>query len=179
MLAWGMARSCGECTVCCTALAIETLELRKQPGVTCAHCTVRGCGIYESRFPICRSYFCGWFGLPELDESWRPDRSGILISPRHDGIPPQYEAGEGIEFLLLIGEAALAHPPFIPLLRALLESRTPAFLALPGPVGHYPARVFLNDVLAPAAGDPATLVLVLSRMIRSAAGHRFEPAPPP
>jgi hypothetical protein len=174
-----MDRSCGACTVCCTALAIETPELRKQPGVTCSHCAAQGCAIYETRFPICRSYFCGWFGLPELDDSWRPDRSGILISRRDDGIPPGYPAGEGIEFLLLAGEEALAHPPFIPFLRALLTSRTPAFLALPGPAGHYPARIFLNDALANATGDPVTIAFILTRMIRSAAGHRFAPAPPP
>jgi hypothetical protein len=173
------ARSCGDCTVCCTALAIETPELRKQPGVTCRHCTAQGCGIYETRFPICRSYFCGWFGLPELDDSWRPDRSGILLSPQSAGIPETYDAREGVEFLLLTGEAGLAHPPFIVFLRALLASRTPAFLALAGPKGHYPARVFLNDALARAVDDPPAIMLLLRRIVRSAAGHRFEPAPPP
>ncbi len=179
MLASGMdqnesaVRDCGACTVCCTALAIETPELRKAPGVTCAHATAKGCGIYQTRFPICRSYYCGWFGLPELDESWRPDRSGILISPRRDGIPQGHAAREAIEFLALGGEASIRRPAFLAFLTVLLASRTPAFLAVPGPRGHYPARVFLNDALAGVV--PARLGDALAGALEAAKGHRFEP----
>ncbi len=169
-------RSCGACTVCCTALAIETPELRKRPGIVCRHAAPSGCGIYESRYPICRSYFCGWFGLPQLGEDWRPDRSGILLSPRRDGIPDTYEFREGIEFLILGGEAAIRWPAFLDFLAQLLRGRTPAFLAVPGPEGHYPARVFLNDALArvPQArlGDALAVALTAAR------GHRFEPMSP-
>lgn len=169
-------RSCGACTVCCTALAIETAELRKQPGVTCRHCTATGCGIYETRFPICRSYFCGWINLPELDESWRPDVSGILISPHREGIPPHYELREGIEFLVLGGEAAVRRPEFAALIAKLLRGRTPAFIAVPGPKGHYPARVFLNDALARMA--PPALPNAFAAILGAAKGHRFEPMSP-
>ncbi len=161
-------RSCGECTVCCTALAIETAELRKAPGVACLHCTPTGCGVYQTRFAICRSYFCGWFGLPELGEDWRPDRSGILISPRDED--------EGIEFLVLGGEAAVHRPAFLDVLTTLLRARTPVYLAVPGPKGHYPARVLLNDALART--DPARYADALASALRSATGHRFEPMPP-
>jgi hypothetical protein len=159
-------KSCGDCTVCCTALAIETPELRKQPGIACAHCTSKGCGIYETRFPICRTYFCGWFGLPELDESWRPDRSGILISPHDDGI----------EFLVLAGEAAVRRPAFTALLAKMLGNRTPVFIAVPGPEGHYPARVRINEPLSRTA--PSSLGDALAGLLRAARGHRFEPMPP-
>ncbi len=169
-------RSCGDCIGCCTALAIETPELRPAPGVACLHCTAQGCGIYETRFPICRSYFCGWFALPELDETWRPDRSGILISPRRDGIPPQYTLREGIDFLVLGGEAAVRRPAFVAALARFLAGRMPCFLSVPGPPGHYPARVFLNDRLERAA--PAILGDAFAAILRAARGHRFEPMPP-
>ena len=163
-------RSCGECTVCCTALAIETAELRKAPGVACVHCTATGCGVYQTRYPICRTYFCGWFGLPDLDDDWRPDRSGILISP--------YTAAEreGIEFLVLGGEPAIRRPAFLAVLGALLRDGTPVFLAVPGPKGHYPARVQLNDTLSRT--DPARHGDALASALRAAKGHRFEPMPP-
>ncbi|MEI9888934.1 MAG: hypothetical protein WDN08_21020 [Rhizomicrobium sp.] len=169
------AKSCGDCTVCCTALAIDTPELRKVPGVACRHCTAQGCGIYETRFPICRSYFCGWFGLPELGDAWRPDRSGILIAPRRDGIPPGYALREGVEFLVLGGEAAIRRPAFVALLGKLLAGRTPCFIGVPGPAGHYPARVFLNDRLGQAA--PGVLADAFAAILKAVKAHRFEPMP--
>ncbi len=65
------------------------------------------------------------------------------------------------------------------LLRTLVASGTPVFLAVPGPAGHYPARAAINAPLAKFAGDPAAIGEILRRMIRSAAAHRFEPMPPP
>ncbi|MEI9992704.1 MAG: hypothetical protein WDM86_22055 [Rhizomicrobium sp.] len=163
-------RSCGECTVCCTALAIETAALRKAPGVACVHCTASGCGIYLTRYPICRSYFCGWFGLPELGEDWRPDRSGILISPHDAG------QSEGIEFLVLGGEPAIRRPAFLTVLTAVLRGGTPVFLAVPGPAGHYPARLRLNDALSRIA--PERHGDALAGALKAAKGHRFEPMAP-
>ncbi|MBL6937399.1 MAG: hypothetical protein ISS15_00140 [Alphaproteobacteria bacterium] len=162
----GGEKSCGSCTVCCTALAIETPGLRKQPGIACVHCTSTGCGIYETRFPICRTYFCGWFGLAELDESWRPDRSGLLISPH----------GAGIEFLVLGGEAAVRRPQFLALLARMLAGGTPVFVAVPGPAGHYPARVQINAPLSRVA--PPSFGDAMAGLLKAAKGHRFEPMPP-
>ncbi|MEJ0041923.1 MAG: hypothetical protein WDM81_06790 [Rhizomicrobium sp.] len=167
-------RSCGDCTVCCTALAIETVELRKAPGVACTHCMTSGCGIYATRYPICRSYFCGWFDLPDLGEDWRPDRSGILVSRRDATVSG--ETREGIEFLVLGGEAAIRRPAFLAVLAALIESRTPVFLAVPGPKGHYPARVLLNDALSRT--EPARYGDALAGALAAAKGHRFEPMLP-
>src|SRR5436190_12415704 len=106
------ARSCGECTVCCTALVVDTTEFRKTSGVTCSHCTREGCGIYATRYPICRTYFCGWIQLPELDPAWRPDRSGVIVTPQRDNIPPEFALREGIEFLVLTGADAITRPGF-------------------------------------------------------------------
>jgi hypothetical protein len=146
-------------------LAIETPELRKAPGVACAHCTAQGCGIYETRFPICRSYFCGWHGLPELDDSWRPDASGLVLSPR-DG---------GIEFLAFGGEAALRRAAFLDFLAQLIAEGTPAFLSVPGPPGHYPARTPLNAPLSRI--ERARWGDALAGALAAAQAHRFERMP--
>src|SRR3982750_1443858 len=91
---------CGGCTVCCTALRIEGDEFSKPAGVTCQHCTPKGCGIYQTRPAVCRGFQCGWLLLPALDESWRPDRSGVLISLIElDDLPEEFRAGgNGLHF---------------------------------------------------------------------------------
>src|ERR1700727_3622496 len=61
-------RVCGDCTVCCTAMAIDKPEIQKEAGVTCRYCR-GGCTIYETRPPLCHDYYCGWRQLPILDES--------------------------------------------------------------------------------------------------------------
>ena len=69
-------RDCGGCTVCCKDLAINEPDLKKVRGVLCEHCAKdSGCAIYETRPGICRTWFCGWRLLPQLDDGWRPDKS--------------------------------------------------------------------------------------------------------
>jgi len=171
-------RICGGCTACCTVLPIGTPELRKRPGVACAQCGAEGCRIYETRFPICRTYFCGWHTLAMLGEDWRPDRSGIIVSPRKEGLPPGY-AGDGIEFLVFGGEKALRRKPFVPALAAFIESRVATYLAITGPPGFFPAGAFLNDVLGDAVArrDHERMRDTLVKMYRSKAKHVFEEMP--
>ena len=28
---------------------------------------------------VCRGFYCGWFFLEELDDTWHPERSGVVI----------------------------------------------------------------------------------------------------
>lgn len=172
-----MARACGECTVCCTALAIDTPEFRKAPGITCTNCTAKGCSIYETRFPICRSYFCGWIQLPELDDAWRPDRSGVIVSPMRDNIPDDFALREGVELLILTGEKAIRRAGFAAFVARSITGGVATFLAMPGPTAHYPARVLLNRPLASAVArrDEQAVIETLVRIVKSAAQHRFEP----
>jgi hypothetical protein len=155
-------RACGTCTACCVDLPIETGQLRKAPGVACAHCTGAGCAIYEARFPICRTYHCGWWYFGELGEDWRPDRSGVLISS---------VAPDGVEFLVLGGESAIRRPGFAQFVAHCIAIGTPSFMAVPGPVGYYSARVFLNDRLK--GRDPAGVRDALLGALAAAAKHEF------
>jgi hypothetical protein len=168
-------RSCGECTACCVHLAIDTPELRKPPGLACINCTGTGCAIYEARPPVCRAHFCGWFVLGELDDAWRPDRSGVLISPCAIGIPAHYQLREGIEFLVFGGEDAVRRPAFAAFLARLVRSGVPSFIAVPGPTGYFPARTFLNDNLARI--PPSAYAEAFVSLLKAAEGHRFEPMP--
>ena len=54
-------------------------ELAKPAGQDCPHQRgVEGCGIYQTRPPICRGYQCLWL-QGGLEDAERPDRTGGII----------------------------------------------------------------------------------------------------
>ncbi len=77
-------RSCGECHACCVTLGFEAREgeasFAKPHGVACPQLVQLRCGIYADRPPVCRRFECGWLSAPNLPDSLRPDRSGVLFS---------------------------------------------------------------------------------------------------
>lgn len=72
-------RSCGECNACCIVLAVVSDEIQKPAKQACVHCSTRGCEIYDTRFSVCREYFCLWRKWEKLDADTRPDKVGILF----------------------------------------------------------------------------------------------------
>lgn len=168
-------RACDACTVCCTALPIDTREFRKLPGVPCRHLGEEGCAIHTRRYSVCRAYSCGWQRLDWLDETWRPDLSGVLVSIEQRDLPPGYE--EALEFLVVGGDAALLSPAFAQAIATSIKKGYATFLGVPGPAKHFSARVLLNDMVGSLVrrGDEAGLGEVLRRIVRSAAHHCFEP----
>jgi len=107
-------RICGECDACCHALKIDTPHFRKKAHAACRHLTGAGCGIYETRYPVCREFLCGWRLFDGLNDMWRPDRSGVLIVRLSPGnVPEPYRgAGYGMQMDILGGEAAVLRPGF-------------------------------------------------------------------
>ena len=149
-------RDCDGCTVCCSALAIDTPELRKPAGVTCADCLPgQGCGIYETRPPVCRAWFCGWRALDWVGEAMRPDRCDVLVYMTEEALPAGYDRDIGLEFSIL-SPAGLQAEGLIDALCRSVRMGLPTFLNVPGhdpagPPGRRGARVLLNN---PAAGAP-------------------------
>jgi len=138
-------RTCGDCTVCCTWPTIDKPEIQKASGTACKHCTSQGCAIYETRYPICRDYHCAWRAMEMFDESWRPDKSGVLPYVETDGI------GEGFDFSIGIGLMLLDNPLKLVRQRWFQDfvvtgvmNSIPIFLAIPGPRGHEAATTSLN-----------------------------------
>ncbi len=78
------SRDCGPCTLCCTVLRVD--DLKKLGGVACAHLRAdsAGCGIYQDRPRICRTYRCLWLqgGLEDDD---RPDRLDAVLDLLTEG----------------------------------------------------------------------------------------------
>jgi Fe-S-cluster containining protein len=72
-------RDCGGCNVCCTAMKVAALD--KPAGLTCAHQTPTGCGIYLERPQTCRSWFCMWVRDDKdiFTDAQRPDRLGPVL----------------------------------------------------------------------------------------------------
>jgi len=72
-------RSCDGCTLCCKVIGVH--EFGKPKGVWCSHCKIgTGCMIHETRPNVCRAYSCRFLVDQSLDETWRPDRSGLVIN---------------------------------------------------------------------------------------------------
>ena len=72
------AKACGSCMMCCKVLRIE--ELVKPPGVWCRHAvTGKGCGIYESRPPVCQSFYCQWMLDSSLGPEWKPEKAKFVM----------------------------------------------------------------------------------------------------
>jgi hypothetical protein len=143
------SKSCGECNLCCIELPIETPELRKKAQMPCSHLTSKGCGIYTTRFPICRQFLCGWMLFPELDADWRPDRSGVMIlQVPQVSIPKIYQpAGHGVQLLITGGEAAVTRPGFAEYIVDQVSRGVAVYMTATTP------RALLNEYLQPIGGN--------------------------
>lgn len=173
-------RACGACSVCCTALPVDSPELRKPPGEPCVHVDGRGgCGVYGRRFPVCRDFHCGWRHLPLLDEGWRPDRCGVLILFETDeaAIPAGYPLRPAVKFLVTGPPGAIERIEFLRYLNGLIFHGVPIFLAAPGPRGCFPVRTFLNVALKAAveASDKTEMIRILRQRWDLLLDGDFEP----
>ena len=152
-------KTCGPCQVCCVALKIKAPQLRKEAQIPCLHLVAKGCGIYESRPPVCRSFLCGWRLMPELDASWRPDLSGVMLLPVPEAqIPKAYRAA-GPGWVLVISDARKAITPKLARLAAgMVKRRTALYLSVMTP------RIQMNEQLESVADDPEGVMRVLHQM---------------
>lgn len=140
-------RECGLCTACCKWLPIDTEELQKHARVLCKNHGDHGCQIYETRPGVCRNWYCGWRMMPNLDDDWRPDKSGIIVEFKPNDIPEHYELREGIKFFIIGSHQSIFRRGFAEMIGACVEARVPTFISIPGPFGHFPAKAFLNDAI--------------------------------
>jgi hypothetical protein len=168
-------RSCGDCTACCTVLSISTEAFHKPVGVTCDNCVASGCAIYDDRPQLCRDYHCVWRSMPGLDESWRPDLSGVMIV--WDTPPPGAPTEHAVD-VLVIGEPALVETDrFLGLVSGFIAQGVATSMSLPRGPGHLHVTILLNGPLhaAIAARDRAGV----RDMIRAACVEMLKRPPVP
>jgi hypothetical protein len=73
-------KACGTCMMCCKLPRIE--ELEKPPGLWCRHAVIgKGCGNYENRPPVCRSFYCQWILDSSLGPEWKPEKAKFVMFP--------------------------------------------------------------------------------------------------
>jgi hypothetical protein len=169
------AKTCGECHACCVELTIDTPEFKKAPLIPCEHLKGGRCGIYNKRFKICHEFLCGWLLSPELEQQMRPDLSGILmLVVAQASLPEAYRAaGNGMQLLVIGGEAAITNPGVAEYVFEQVSRRVGLYLTATIP------RAMLNPYLEPfvAAGDREgarrTLVQVYRLLTVSGKKKRF------
>lgn len=146
-------KRCGECRACCIHLKIDTPEYKKAAGVLCPHHTGAGCGIYETRYPVCKGFLCGFLMFDELGPDWRPDRCGMMIlQVPQASVPPKYRpAGHGVQFVVLEGEKAVTRPAFARYVAELVARGVAVYLTARKP--HTLVNEYLEATVR--AGDTA------------------------
>ena len=146
-------RSCGDCTVCCTVLKVDTPDFRKPAGLSCIHLTSRGCGIHAVRPSICRTWFCAWRRVARMPDAARPDRSGLLVSLNFVTVPRN--CFEGVS----INVRALGNSDAIPrdMVAAVLDSLCDQLVAVWFSDGSSKMLMHPEDDVARLviSGDPA------------------------
>jgi hypothetical protein len=100
-------RRCGDCTICCTILTVDTPDFKKPADTHCTHLADLGCSIHAVRPHICRTWFCGWRRMKQLPDEARPDRTGILVSLDFVREPRNCFEGVSIMVRLLPGSEAI------------------------------------------------------------------------
>ena len=164
-------RRCGECTVCCTAMAIDKPEIQKEAGVTCRYCQ-GGCTIQDHWPALCRDYFCGWRRLKSMDESWRPDRSGVLAEVEQDG-------GDIHLSLVLVANPlkTLRQPWFVDFVAAWVRKGLPLSLGIPGPPGHQGAAlpITTRQMWEAAGTSRAQVKALLEEELKRLQAYDFPP----
>lgn len=164
-------RACGECTLCCSVMAIDKPEIQKAAGVRCRYCR-GGCTIYETRPALCREYHCGWRQLPILDDDWRPDRSGVFVEI-------EVIADETVLNLILVGNPlkTVRQPWFIDFVSTGIQADVPLHLGLPGPPGFKGASLPLNtrQMFDAAGHSRARVKEILEQELKRLRAHAFEP----
>jgi hypothetical protein len=81
-------RSCGTCSMCCKVFNVSWLDRPKPAGKWCHHCKPgKGCAIWQDIPQRCADYYCLWRLKDQLDDRWRPDVSGFVISLESGSLP--------------------------------------------------------------------------------------------
>jgi len=170
-------RDCGGCTVCCVWPTINKPEIQKQSGAACRHCTQAGCGIYETRPPVCRSYYCAWRTVDIFGEAWRPDRSGVLPYVETEGISEDFDLSTGIGLMLVGNPLKIVRQKYFQdFVVTGVMSSVPLFLSLPGPRGYQAATVSLNTEQMVSAIERGDVKDALEAVVKLLRGWNFQPA---
>ncbi|WP_413699459.1 hypothetical protein ACLKMH_18665 [Psychromonas sp. KJ10-10] len=149
-------RECGECTACCVVLQIDDQDFKKPAEQACENLMDKGgCKIYACRPNVCQDWYCAWRFMAQLDETWRPDRSGILLRSDENGII--FQPIDDPQTVLTADRA-------IELIAGGVAQGIPMSMSIPTRQGYRSYGLSLNDYLGEAV-QSMNLVIIQDRMI--------------
>jgi hypothetical protein len=122
-------RDCGDCSACCTVLAVNSPDFSKPAGTPCMHLAARGCGIHAVRPHICRTWFCAWRRVAAMPDEARPDRSGLLVSINFERKPRNCLEGVSINVRALAGVDAIEKGMAATILDGLCDQLIPVWFS--------------------------------------------------
>ena len=149
-------RECGECTACCVVLLIDDQNFKKPADQACSNLMEQGgCKIYNKRPSVCQDWHCAWRFMAQLDDTWRPDRSGVLLRSDENGIIFQP-----------IGEAkdVLTTDRAIELIGGGVAQGIPMSMSIPTKSGFRSYGISLNEPLEEAV-ESRNLLIIQDKMI--------------
>lgn len=143
-------RECGECTVCCISLTINTPEIVKLPNVPCENLTASGgCGIYNSRPDICGKMFCAWRSIADLGDEWRPDKMGVLLEYSEENFPGEFAGKIGFRITILDKEKVINNNAVAAFVAYQVANGTPCIISY----GIEPSELLSTGFLNYALGN--------------------------
>lgn len=149
-------RECAECTACCVVLLIDDEKFKKPADQVCTNLMATGgCKIYQQRPSVCQEWYCAWRFMGQLDESWRPDRSGILLRSDENGII--FQPIRDPKVVLTTDRA-------IELIGGGVAQGIPMSMSIPTREGYLSYGLSLNEPLASAVAS-RNLVIIQEKMI--------------
>jgi uncharacterized cysteine cluster protein YcgN (CxxCxxCC family) len=144
-------RECGECRACCVYPAIDSDEFVKLSNVNCENLLANGkCNIYANRPSTCSEFFCAWRKMSELDDSWRPDKLGILVEISNENFPNMFSGRIGFRFRILDKEKLFSNDKFIKFVARQVRDWVPCVLTYGINPAQVAVSVFLNISLQEA-----------------------------
>ena len=164
-------RECGECTACCVELLIDDKNFKKPANQACDNLMeTGGCKIYQQRPSVCQDWYCAWRFMEQLDESWRPDLSGIMLRSDENGIIFQP---------IRDPRKVLIRDRSIELIVGGVAQGIPMSLSIPTKAGYRSYGLSLNEPLEEAVASRNLVVIQdkLLALIDFAASQNTSPIP--
>lgn len=166
-------RVCGSCSVCCVSLRINTPELKKKADIPCANIRPQGgCSIYKDRPSVCKTWYCGWRMLDEVDESLRPDKCGLLIKK---------SGGMSVSLMLIKGKSnrIMWDKRTLELIRQLRERDVSVSTSVPTKAGYCNAKTDIDDHITPEliSHNPTKAALIMKALLFRAVHAQTNPEP--
>jgi hypothetical protein len=112
-----------------------------------------GCSIYSKRPTPCREWFCVWRNLSELDDSWRPDKSGVMIEFSDEQFPGIFANRVGFRFTVINKEKATRNNKLAKFLKKQISNGVPCLLSFGIEPAQNPPVTFLNIAMGKAANQ--------------------------